>query len=60
MCDKAVDDNPDALEFAPDQCKTQQTGDKAVDYYSIGLEFVPDQCETHEMCDRLFPKILLC
>ena len=30
MCDKAVDDDPNALEFIPDQYKTQEMCDKAV------------------------------
>ena len=32
MCDKAVDDNPDALEFVPDQQKTHEMCDKAVEF----------------------------
>ena len=42
MCDKAVDDNPNALDLVPDRYKTQEMCDKAFDNYSIALEFVPD------------------
>ena len=42
MCDKAVDDNPDALDFVPDRYKTQEMCDKVVDDYSVALEFVMD------------------
>ena len=46
MCDKAVDDNADALEFVSDRCKTQEICDKAVDDYANTLEFVPDRYKT--------------
>ena len=42
MCDKAVDDNPDALAFVPDRYKTQEMCDKVVDDYSVALDFVMD------------------
>ena len=35
--DKAVNDNPNALDFVSDQYKTQEMCDKAVDDYSIEL-----------------------
>ena len=35
--DKAVNDNPNALNFVSDQYKTQKMCDKAVDDYSIEL-----------------------
>ena len=31
MCDKAVDNNPDALTFVPDRYETQKMCDKVVD-----------------------------
>ena len=42
MCDKALDDNRNALDFVPDRYKTQEMCDKAVDDYSMALEFVLD------------------
>ena len=63
MNSKAVDDNPDALEFFPDQYKTQEVCDKAVDDYSIALEFVPDRYKSKEMCDKIIsenPFMLKC
>ena len=53
MCDKAVDDDPNALEFIPDQYKTQEMCDKAVDDYSVAIEFVPDRYKSKEMCDKI-------
>ena len=53
MCNIAVDDHPDALEFVSDRYKTQGMCDKAVDDYYIALEFVPDQYKFKEMCDRI-------
>ena len=42
MCDKAVDDNPNALDLIPDQYKSQEMCAKAVDDCSIVSGFVPD------------------
>ena len=35
MCNKAAEDNPNALEFVPDQYKTHGMCDKTVNDYSI-------------------------
>ena len=42
MCDKAVDDNLNALDLVLDRYKTQEMCDKAAADYSFALEFVPD------------------
>ena len=47
MCDKVIDGNPDALEFVPDWCKTQEMCDKVVDDFYIALEY-----KSKEMCDK--------
>ena len=46
MCDKAADDNADALEFVPDRYETQEMCIKAVDNYVNTLECAPDRYET--------------
>ena len=52
MCDKAVDDYADVLDFVPDQYKTQEMCDKAVDDCHT-LEFVSDQYRSSKMCDKI-------
>ena len=47
MCDKVVDDNPDASEFVPDWYKTQEMCDKVADDFYIALEY-----KSKEMCDK--------
>ena len=47
MCDKVVDDNPDASEFVPDWYKIQEMCDKVADYFYIALEY-----KSKEMCDK--------
>ena len=53
MCDKAVDDNPNALNFVHDRYKSQKMCGKAVDDYSIALEFVAERCKSKGMCDKI-------
>ena len=43
MCDKAVDNQPHALQFSPDCYKTQKICNKVVDTYPTITEYVPDQ-----------------
>ena len=52
MCNKAVDDYAHALEFVPDQYKTQEMCIKAVDHYPSTIKYFPDQYKTQEMCIR--------
>ena len=42
MCEKAVEDDPETLEFAPDYFKTQKMCNKAVRDERSSLQFVPD------------------
>ena len=42
MCDKAVDNYPHTLEFAPECYKTQKMCGKAVDAYPSIVKYVPD------------------
>ena len=46
MCDKAVDDNTNELEFVHNRYKTQEICIKAVDDYANTLEFAPDRYKT--------------
>ena len=43
MCDKAVDNQPQALQCAPDCYKTQKICNKVVDTYPTVTEYVLDQ-----------------
>ena len=52
MHDKAVDDNPNALEFVHDQYKTQEMCDKIISDNPFLLRYVPDQYKTQQMCDK--------
>ena len=42
MCNKAVDNYPHALEFAPECYKTQIICDKAVDIHPPTIKLVPE------------------
>ena len=46
MCDKAVDNYPDALKFVPDSYVTQKMCVKAVNTYHSTIRFVPDCYKT--------------
>ena len=48
MCDKAVNDYTIALEFVPDQYKTQKIISKAL----FELKYCPDKYLTQKMCDE--------
>ena len=42
MCERAIEDEPETLEFVPDHFKAQEMCDKAVEEDPCALEFVPD------------------
>ena len=42
MCEKAVEDDPETLEFAPDYFKIQKMCNKAVKDQPSSRQFVPD------------------
>ena len=72
MCNKAVDNCAHALfnaainmylyaiQFVPECHNIQEICDKAVGTCPFVSDSVPDQYKTQEMCDKLFPKNLLC
>ena len=51
MCERAVEDAPQALYLVPDRLKTQEMCEKAVADDPYTLEFVPDHLKTKKMCD---------
>ena len=53
MCNKAVDDYPNALEFVPECNETKKLCDKAVDTYHSKIKFISKCFTTQEMCDRV-------
>ena len=52
MCDKAVDNYFQALEFGTDCYKTQELCNKAVDTHPSTMQFVPESQETQKMSDK--------
>ena len=54
MFEKAVENEPGALEYIPDQYKTQEMCDKAVKDDSSFLQFVPDWFVTREQIDMWY------
>ena len=54
MCNKALDSNPHALEFAPDSYVTQETCDKAFNKSFIAFIYIPNWYKVQEMCERIF------
>ena len=49
MCDKAVDNYPHALKFAPDCYITQKMCDKAVNTNDSTIQFVPDWYDSRNL-----------
>ena len=52
MCEKAVEDEPESLEFVPDYLKTKKMCNKAVRTESLSLAYIPDHFKTQEICDK--------
>ena len=48
MCERAIKDKSETLEFIPDHFKTQNMCDKAVEEGPCALEFAPDWFVTHQ------------
>ena len=53
MCKRAVEDEPDTLEFVPNHLKTQEMCNKAVEECPYMLEDVPFQFKTQKMCNAV-------
>ena len=49
MCQKAVDDEPEALKFVPFHLKTQEMRNKAVHIEPPSLTYIPDHLKTEKM-----------
>ena len=49
MCDKAIDNDPHALEFVPECYKTHTMCDRAVDTHPSTIQFVPECYKTHSV-----------
>ena len=49
MCEKAVDDEPEALKFVPFHLKTQEMCNKAVHIEPPSLTYIPDHLKTEKM-----------
>ena len=49
LCDKAIDNDPHALEFVPECYKTHTMCDKAVDTHPSTIQFVPECYKTHSV-----------
>ena len=45
MCNKAVDNYPQALEFVPECYKSQKMCDKAVNKHPTTIKYVPERCK---------------
>ena len=52
MCEKAVDDEPEALKFVPFHLKTQEMCNKAVRIEPPSLTYIPDHFKTEKMYDK--------
>ena len=51
MCEKAVEDEPEALEYVPNHFKTQEMCERAIENEPYSLKFVPDYFKAQEMCE---------
>ena len=49
MCEKAVEDEPETLEYVPNHFKTQGMCEKAVENEPYSLKFVSDLFKTKEI-----------
>ena len=52
MCEKAVDDEPEALKIVPFHLKTQEMCNKAVRIEPPSLTYIPDHFKTEKMYDK--------
>ena len=59
MCDKADNTSPSAIQFAPENYKSQKMCDKAVHTCPFVFDSVSNQYKTQEMCDKAVDSNLL-
>ena len=62
MCNKAVEDEPETLEFVPDNLKTKTMCERAIEKGPYNLKFIPDHFKTQEICGKMVrgdPRTLL-
>ena len=52
MCERAVEDEPEALEYVPDNLKTHMMCEKAIENEPYNLKVVPDHFKTQRICDK--------
>ena len=50
MCNQAVENYADALEYVPNCYKTDKICNKSVDIYLSAIKFLPEGFETQEKC----------
>ena len=58
MCKKAIGTYPSAIQFVPDQYKTQKMSDKVISKESFMLNYCLDRYNTQEMWNKII--ILFC
>ena len=56
MCERAVEDDPNTLEFVPDRFKTQKMCNEAVYREPYTLRYVHDHLKTQEMYNLVAEK----
>ena len=59
MCNRVVDNYPDALHFVPECYKTQNMRDKVGDTYLCTIKFVSKFYKTQEMCNKAVNRYFL-
>ena len=52
MCERAIEDESETLEYVPNHFKTQMMCERAVENEPDTLKFVPDHFKTQRMCER--------
>ena len=52
MCEKAVEDEPETIEYVPNHLKTEEMHKEAVCKETYALRHVPDHLKTQEMCKK--------
>ena len=58
MCERAVENESENLEFVPDHLKTQDMCERAVEKCPCNLRHAPDYLRTQEMCNEAVQKRL--
>ena len=52
MGERAIEDEPETLEYVPNHFKTQTMCERAVENEPYSLKFVPDHFKAQEICDK--------